>query len=145
MIAWGKISQPEAQFINSLGVINSKIVIKSVGWGQWFKNNYEYLNHHVFRDRKNLIANSELSKLLKRALIIKAIEIEDLFKDDNFVINKINNNVILRENLEQIKTKLKTSDSTSSSLQFKKRIVDPLVLESDRIALLSECASTSTN
>ena len=88
-------------------MIDGKIVIKSICWGQWFKDNYEYLNDRVFRDPKNITANFEFSKLLKLALTMNVIQIEELFNNDNFVINKINNNTLLRQNLKQIKIHLK--------------------------------------
>ena len=138
LIAWGKISQLEAQqFINSLQVIEDKIVVKSINLGEWFKDNYEYLNHYIFRDRKNILANAELAKLIKKALLINALCLEDLFNDDNFVMNIIQKNVLLKEDLKQIKNNL--DREVAPDLKFKDRIVDPLVIDDEQIKLLSEC------
>ena len=139
LIAWGKISQLEAQqFINSLQVINDKIIVNSINWGQWFKDNYEYLNHHFFRDSKNILANAELAKLIKKALATNVLCLEDMFNDDNFITKKIKSNAILKSDLEQIKLDLKTK-KTAPDLEFKARTVDPLVIENDRVKSLSEC------
>lgn len=142
LVVWGKISQQEAQeFINSLRVVDRKIAVESIYWGQWFQNNYEYLNHHYFRDSKNVFANSEFAKLLKKALSMDLFQIEDFFADDNFVINKINKNAILRKDLEQIRIKLETENNTNSSISFKERIVDPLILNNGEVLPLSKCVS----
>ena len=139
LIAWGKISQLEAQqFINSLQVIDGKIVVNSIDWGKWFADNYKYLNHHVFKDNKNIMANAELAKLIKKALAINALCLEDMFNDDSFVTNKIKDNPILKSDLEQIKVDLKTKKA-APILKFKIRTVDPLVIEKGQVKLLSEC------
>ena len=140
LLAWGKISQKEAQlFINSLVFVESEIAVKSAFWGQWFKDNYDYLNQHIFRDDKNVTANTMFSQLLKKALSMKAIAIEDFFQDDNFIINRINNYPVLQEDLKHIKTQLESNKNRPNNVKFKARFVNPLIAERDRVMRLSEC------
>ena len=140
LIAWGKITQQEARlFVDSLVFVESEIAVKSVFWGQWFKDNYDYLNQHIFRDYKNVAANTMFSQLLKKALSINAIAVEDFFQDDNFVLSKINDRPVLQEDLKSIKTQLENDRVRPSTVKFKTRFVDPLIIESDRVSRLSKC------
>ena len=140
LIAWGKITQQEARlFVDSLVFVESEIAVKSVFWGQWFKDNYDYLNQHIFRDYKNVAANTMFSQLLKKALSINAIAVEDFFQDDNFVLSKINDRPVLQEDLKSLKIQLESDKVRSSTMEFKTRFVDPLIIESDRVSPLSKC------
>ena len=141
-IAWRRISQLEAkEFVSSLRVVNGAIAIESVYWGQWFQDLYQYLNQNIFRDSKNIIVNLEFTKLLKRALKMSVIEIEDFFQDDRFILNKINDCEILKADLEKINTELNNNDSELPYIDFKNRYVDPLVIENGKVELLSKYAS----
>lgn len=141
LIAWGKISQIEArQFLDSLRVVDGVVTINSIAWGQWFKNNYEYLNQYFFQDAKNTMANCEFTKLLQSALEIDVVKIEDFFQDDNFIINKINSCKILKDRLELIKVRLENRSIAANTPNFKRRIVDPLILKNDCILPLSKLA-----
>ena len=140
LIAWGKITQQKARlFVDSLIFIESEIAVKSVFWGQWFKDNYDYLNQHIFGDYRNAAANAMFSQLLKKALLINAIAIEDFFQNDDFVLSKINNHSVLQEDLKSIKTQLESDKVRFSTMEFKTRFVDPLIIESDRVSRLSKC------
>ena len=144
LIAWGKISQQEArQFIESLILIKEKIVVKSVFWGQWFKDNYEYLNRYIFQDYKNIVANSLLFQLLKKALLMNVIQLEDFFEDDKHIIGKITDCSSLKTSFDLIVLRLKIANSQSNNISFKKRFVDPLVLENKRVAKLSDFVDQS--
>lgn len=68
--------------------------------------------------------------LLIKLLLLKAIAIKDFFQDDNFVISKINNNLVLQEDLKSIETQLKSNKVIPSTVKFKTRFVDPLIIES---------------
>ena len=96
------------------------------------------LNNYVFRDNKNFLANAELAKIIKKALMTNAFCFEDIFEKYIIITNKIKNNAILKSDLELIKVNLKTKKA-ASELKFKARTVDPLVIENDRAKLLSEC------
>lgn len=138
LIAWGKISQQEAQeFLNSLEVVGGTIAVNSVSQGCWFKNNYEYLNWHFFRDAKNMLANSAFSKLLKEALRIEVLQPEDFFQDDNFILDKIDSREMLRESLELIKIQLEEPKEAINNPKFKVREVDPLIVKNGSAIPLS--------
>lgn len=140
LIAWGKISQVEAQeFISSLRVVNGTIAVNSISWGRWFQSNYEYLNQHFFQDLKNTMVNWEFTKLLKSALKMNVLEIEDFFQDDNWIISKIDGCQVLRDRLDQIKFQCKDIvEHTIYNSHFKKRVVDPLVIENSYVLPLSK-------
>ena len=143
LVAWGKISQQEAQeFVHSLRVIKGKIIVESIYWGQWFKNNYEYLNDRFFSNHQNIFVNLEFAKLLKKGLSMNLFSVEDFFEDDNFIINRIIQHTVLRKHLEQIKTQLKNKDYTSYSIKFKDRIVDPLIMNHGKAVPLSKCVGS---
>ena len=138
LIAWGKISQQEAQqFIESLFLVKEKIVVKSLFWGRWFKDNYDYLNNYIFQDSKNIAANTLLSQLLKKALSNDVLTIEDFFKDDKYIIDKLKGCSSFKQSFDSIAVKLKTENIQSNNISLKKRFVDPLVLENKRVAQLS--------
>lgn len=142
LIAWGKISQQEAQnFVYSLKVVNGKIAVESIYWGQWFQNNYEYLNHYFYRDIRNVFVNLEFAKLLTKALNLNLLQIEDFFKDDNFIMNIIDRDIVLKKRLDRIKNKLKTS-VPPSSIKFKERIIDPLIINNGKVIPLSKCVGS---
>ena len=141
LIAWNKISQPEAQlFLDSLKVVNGTIAINSIEQAYWFKNNYQYLNRHFFGDAKNIMANSAFSKLLQAALKAEVLQIEDFFQDDNFVIDKINEDRTFKERLQAIGIglkNLKEGEDENTISQFKPREVDPPVIEAGNVIPLS--------
>ena len=142
LIAWGKISQQEAQnFVYSLKVVKGKIAVQSIYWGQWFQNNYEYLNHYFYRDSRNVFVNLEFTKLLRKALNLNLLQIEDFFKDDNFIMNIIDRHIVLRKHLDRIKNELQTSVAPSS-IKFKERIVDPLIINNGKVIPLSKCVGS---
>ena len=139
LVVWGKISQLEAQeFLKSLEVVDKIIAINSVGWGQWFKSNYEYLNQYFFGDSKNVMANSMFTDLLRQALQINVLQIEDFFQDDNFLIDRINSHDILKAHLKQIKIQLKHQKNATHTSNFKNRVVDPLIIDGGRVLSLSQ-------
>ena len=138
LIVWGKISQQEAQqFIKSLCLVKEKIVVKSVFWGQWFKENYQYLNDCFFQDSKNMAANSLLSQLLKKALSSNVITMEDFFRDDRYIIDKLNSCSRFKNSFKAIARQIETEKYRPNNISLKKRFVDPLVLENGRVAQLS--------
>ena len=143
LTAWGKISQQEAQeFVRSLRVVEGKIAVESIHWGQWFQNNYKYLNEQFFNNYQNVFVNLEFAKLLKKGLSMNLFQIEDFFQDDNFIINRISQHTVLIKYLEQIKIQLKTEGYTPYSTKFKARIVDPLIMNSGKVLPLSECVGS---
>ena len=138
LIAWGKISQQQAQeFIESLFILDGKIVIKSVFWGQWFKDNYEYLNNYIFQDSKNIAANALLSQLLKEALSNEVVTIEDFFLDERYIINKLNSCSSFKQSFNSIAIQIENENDRPNNINLKRRFVNPLVVENKRVAQLS--------
>ena len=139
LIVWGKISQLEAhKFLNSLEVVDGNIAINSLSQGRWFKNNYEYLNQHFFRDPKNVVANLTFSKLLKKALEIEVLQLKDFFQDDNFIIDRINSHEMLRKRLKLIPIQLQEQKDTVRNSKFKARHVNPAIVQNGSLMPLSQ-------
>jgi len=125
--------------LTALIVVDKKVVFKKFDIACDFANNFLKLQtlHWGGYDAVNRFYR--LSQILKNALEQEIISKDDLFIDDNFVLNKIqqSNKKNLIKDLEEID---QTRPSKKIGIKIKKkfRYVDPKVLIDDEIKKLSE-------
>ena len=88
MYSYGYISLVAIKnFLESLEIKDGEIVINSINAAEWFVNTYYKEVIGFFLNPLNIYANDRLSKALKIALDNKILTLDDLLKDDNYVLN----------------------------------------------------------
>lgn len=135
MFQIGKISLGEISwFINGLVAFDNRIVLKSKEYGTWFQEQYSFLTAEYFEDVKNIEINMIMKTIIKDCLQNGIIEETDFFKDDFYLIDKVNQKSDLRQWINRIRG----NGLKNKKLTTKKRIVDPEIIVNNKILRLSE-------
>ncbi|RDY28987.1 HD domain-containing protein [Romboutsia weinsteinii] len=144
MFHYGFITKKDIDaFIESLSIVNGEMVIKSLKSAEWFVDIYYKEVIDFFMDPLNVYAYDRLSKALKIALDLKEMDLEDLLRDDDYVLN-----LLKKSTSKEI---IKLIDSLNSNVKVKEdscnydihqvnklRIIDPSVFIDGIVCKASE-------
>lgn len=127
--------------LNSLRVVDCRIVFTNVDIALLFSKQFLFLQANHWGGYEAVTRYNIFSELLKETLDNKDININDLMKTDDFVIEKIEN--ADSEEYKEILTVLQKKDlsflnKSNTPLKKKFRYVDPEILIDGNIKLLSE-------
>ena len=128
--------------VDSLIVLNNKIIFKSKESALLFAKNYMRLQNEHWGENENNLRYYLLSEALKIGLKENVISLEDFYEDDYYVIDKLKNtnNPYVHNLLEKLKGRINFNVvDKNPELKFKKkfRYVDPEFLEDNKIYRLS--------
>lgn len=127
-----------AFFLKALDFQEGRVVLRSVEAARWFQNFYQELNRDFFRHPINLAASRFLVDVLREALDSGVLQEDDLFTNDQIIINKVAQSSLRRRiEPEAFQAYLKSTNQDQNSIPIKSRVVDPLVQSHNRIVRLS--------
>lgn len=131
----GEISATEiAWFLSGMKVVDNRIVLISVAHGKWFQSKYEFLVSAYFGGKENSEVNILMKKIVKDCLTKGIIQEDDFYRDDFYLIDKIERSV----NLAQMIGEIGNMGIDNREFIQKKREVDPEILVDNRVLKLSE-------
>lgn len=128
---YNKIKKTEIiEFINSLKVVDRKVCITNIEKCEWFTNVYYKEVIDFFMHPLNIYSNYTLTEILKEALSINVINLDDFLLTDIHILEKINksDNKNLINKLNSISSQVvlkEDSNNYTISKSFKARIIDP--------------------
>lgn len=134
MYSYGYISLVAIKnFLDSLEVKDGEIVINSINAAEWFVNTYYKEVIDFFLNPLGIYANDRLSKAIKFALSLNEITLDDLLKDDNYVLNILKNSkneevISLIKSLNYDVKVVEDKDKYDIHQINKLRLIDPTVI-----------------
>lgn len=134
MYSYGYISLVAIKnFLDSLEVKDGEIVINSINAAEWFVNTYYKEVIDFFLNPLGIYANDRLSKAIKFALNLNEITLDDLLKDDNYVLNILKNSkneevISLIKSLNYDVKVVEDKDKYDIHQINKLRLIDPTVI-----------------
>lgn len=134
MYSYGYISLVAIKnFLDSLEVKDGEIVINSINAAEWFVNTYYKEVIDFFLNPLGIYANDRLSKAIKFALSLNEITLDDLLKDDNYVLNILKNSkneevISLIKSLNYDVKIVEDKDKYDIHQINKLRLIDPTVI-----------------
>lgn len=144
MFYYGAITKKDIDaFIESLSIVNGEMVIKSLKSAEWFVDIYYKEVIDFFMDPLNVYAYDRLSKALKIALDLKEMDLEDLLRDDDYVLNLLKKStskeIIRLIDSLNYNVKVKEDSCNYDIHQVNKlRTIDPSVFIDDIVCKASE-------
>ncbi|WP_226536893.1 HD domain-containing protein [Fictibacillus halophilus] len=133
-------------FLPSLCVNDSEISIKGIQHAEWFVQAYYKEVQDFFMNPLNVYGYDKLIKLLQEALRAKVITNDDFLLTDEEVLEKIRHSgeFELNRRYEEIINPVNLQENEKEyeiHLKVKPRLIDPTVIDRDRIAAASEISS----
>lgn len=134
MYSYGYISLVAIKnFLDSLEVKDGEIVINSINAAEWFVNTYYKEVIDFFLNPLGIYANDRFSKAIKFALSLNEITLDDLLKDDNYVLNILKNSkneevISLIKSLNYDVKVVEDKDKYDIHQINKLRLIDPTVI-----------------
>ena len=135
----GVIKENEIKnFLSALSIKKGKIVIDSIPIAEWFVEIYYKEVIGYFQHPKNVYSAYIMTKVIREAINRQILKLEDLFQDDYYVLEKLvsSNNRVIIDLLNKLNNKIEVVDNTNDfniSLKHKKRIIDPLIINKNKI------------
>lgn len=150
MYRYGYISKEEVdKFIEKLCVINGEIVITAIKEAEWFVETYYKEVIDFFMLPKAVYAGDRLSKIIKIGIEKKLINLDDLLKDDDYVLNLLNESkeedisMLIEELTNEKFGFIKDTKNYDICQKQKIRIIDPLVLVENKIYKISNISKVT--
>lgn len=131
----GEISIEEVSwFLSGIKLFDNRIVLSSIEHGKWFQSKYEFLVSDYFGEKANQEINILMKEIIKDCLKKGTIQEDDFYRDDYYLLERINRSVDLKK---MISESGKTRKYNGQIIQ-KNRKVDPQILVDNEIQKLSE-------
>lgn len=131
----GEVSKKEISwFLSGLQIFENRIVLMSEDYGKWFQSKYHFLVTEYFGAKENVEVNIIMKKIVKDCLEQGIIEESDFYKNDFYLMEKINSHLSLEEQIGKIRDK----GLYNEKFRPKKRMVNPEILVHNRVVKLSE-------
>ena len=132
-------------FLTAIKIISGKIVLESIGWAEWFVDQYKKIVIDFFYDPRNIFSYDWMAKIIRLGLDNNSLTEADLLMTDNQFLAtlKLINSDRIQELLEKINQSpnytVVTSNEEYDIFQKKKlRLVDPLVEVDDEVVPVSK-------
>lgn len=131
------------RFLESLIVIDGEIIINDIAAAEWFVNTYYKEVIDFFMDPLNVYANNKLAEIIRLALKLGVISLEDLLADDNFVydILRKSNNAEIAELVNKLNSSVNVIVDKEKYDIYQKnkiRVIDPMVILNEKLYIASE-------
>lgn len=122
------------QFLNSIKIIENKIVLDSIEWANWFIDQYRKVVIDFFYDPRNICSYEWMAKAIRLGLENRDFILDDLMTTDSIFFKKLksSDSIEIIQLMKKIDHPPKYSICSSKDnydIQQKKkiRVVDPLV------------------
>lgn len=132
-------------FLTAIKIISGKIVLESIGWAEWFVDQYKKIVIDFFYDPRNIFSYDWMAQIIRLGLDNNSLTEADLLMTDNQFLAtlKLINSDRIQELLEKINQSpnytVVTSNEEYDIFQKKKlRLVDPLVEVDDEVVPVSK-------
>ena len=146
LIAYGEIYQKKAQnFLDNLIVKNNQWVFKKIDAAREYSKLFYYLNKKYYSGIQTAVMFRTVGDYLKYSLAKKYITYDKLYTTDQYVIDTINANLKSDDHLQKLWLRMNDNKNFEENINdydarvlCKSRIIDPLVIDRDKIRRLSE-------
>ena len=125
-------------FLNDLIVVNDNVCLKSIQIGEWFTDTYYKEVIGYFMNPLNVYANYSLTEVLKQALSLKIVTLDDFLLDDYTILKKIkdSDNIEIKDRLNKISPNVKLAeDDVNYTIEqkLKARVVNPYIVKDNKL------------
>lgn len=133
MFQYGMISLDEVKsFLDSLKVVEGKMCLDSIDAAEWFVETYYKEVIDFFLGPLNIYSNDRFAKIIKRALEVGVLTLDDLLKQDHEVIEQLqaSQDEDILKGLGQLNKHVEVEENESDydlHRTNKVRLIDPLV------------------
>lgn len=148
MYHYGFISKNEVNcFLKNIKVYNGEIVITSIDKAEWFVDTYYKEVIDFFMNPLNIYSYNKLSQALKIALKNTEITLDDLLKDDFYVLNLLKQSKYkeVLSLIEQLNYNVEVIEDTTNFDIYqlnKLRTIDPTIFINNSVFRSSELSKT---
>lgn len=130
-------------FLESLQIVGEEIVINSINAAEWFVNTYNKEIIGLRLNSLNIYANDRFSKAIRLALENNIISLDNLIKDDNYILNILKNcnDERVKKIMSSLNYDINVSENKENYDMHKVediRVIDPIVIIDGVISKASE-------
>jgi uncharacterized protein len=132
--------------LEHLKVKDDKWYFSDVNHGQIFANLFKKMNDKYFSDPKAAILYRSISTIMRYAIDKGYLDRSDFFEDDKHVLDKIEDSLVKDQDLKKMYKMINdkglyreaSGENKDIEIYLKSRIVDPWVMDNDKLVRLSE-------
>ncbi|GEL78021.1 HD domain-containing protein [Tenuibacillus multivorans] len=148
MYHYEKISKEDVdRFLDSLAIVDGKICLNNLTHAEWFVETYHKEVIDFFMDPLNIFGYDRLAGAIKHALERDILILDDLFEEDEDVIQKLvrSGDSDIMKNLNELHDHVEIEENESDYDLHRKnkvRVIDPLVNLNHQLIRASEVSES---